>query len=150
MATETLESSIIIPVGSARIWAVLTDLANYGNWNPLMRSVKGSLQVGQKLTIYNKLPSGRMFYAKPKVTVLRENAELRWKSHLYFPGLYDAEHFFQIEELAANKVRVTHGERYTGILVKPILKNTKAEFETVFGKMSKALKKEVLEASNPA
>jgi hypothetical protein len=117
------------------VWAVLTDFADYDEWNPAMRHVEGRAEVGTRLSIAFTLNSGRSMALRPKVLVADPDREFRWLGRLFVPGLFDGEHRFEIHEDESGQVTFVQGERFRGLLV-PFLKkliqvDTAATFATV-------------------
>jgi len=54
---------------------------------------------------------------KPTIlSVLRER-QLRWLGHLFVAGIFDGEHYFLLEPHGACRTRLTHGEKFSGLLV---------------------------------
>ena len=70
-------------------------------------------------------------------------SHFRWRGKLWLKGLFDREHYFRLEALESNKTLFIHGERFSGLLVAPLMKmigeNTKRGFE----QMNEALKMKV-------
>ena len=60
------------------VWAILTDLDSYPDWNPLFREATGQIAVGSRITLRSVHPAnGRMMTVKPKFTAAAPGAELR-------------------------------------------------------------------------
>ena len=82
MAYE-IANAIRIAATPDAVWAVLTDLANYGQWHPAFTSVTGSLTVGSTLTIKTTSPStGNPITLKVKVEKVEPGSELTWASKM--------------------------------------------------------------------
>ena len=63
------------------VWAVLTDLGRYPEWNPLFREASGEVAVGNRITLRSVHPAnGRMMTVKPKIVVAEPGVELRWSA----------------------------------------------------------------------
>ena len=107
------------------MWDVLTDFSAYREWNPYME-IEGTLRVGIKLTVRMGADRGRgrgMVF-KPAVLAAVPGEELRWLGKLGLGGIVDGEHFFILKRNADGSTHLTHGERYSGVLValaKPFL-----------------------------
>ena len=76
----TQEAHIAIEASAEQVWAVLTDLASYPNWNRYASAAVGELRVGAEVEII--VPRGK---AKPgpvnnRVTELVANERLCWRS----------------------------------------------------------------------
>jgi hypothetical protein len=42
---------------------------------------------------------------------------LRRLGHLLVPGIFDGEHYFLLEPIGQNRTRLTHSEKFSGLLV---------------------------------
>jgi hypothetical protein len=137
-----IETTVEIDAPPAAVWRVLTDFPAYGEWNPFITSIAGTVQEGEQLTVRLEPPRGKGMTIKPTVLAAEPDRELRWKGRLLIPGLFDGEHTFRIEPLDGEQSRFVHGERFTGVLVglvKGVLGKTEAGFE----QMNAALKRRV-------
>lgn len=97
--------------------------------------------MGNKLTVSIKPPDGNGMTFKPRILILEQNREFRWKGKLFINGIFDGEHFFKMESLGDRKTRFIHGEKFSGILVSlmgKMLEKTKDGFQL----MNEAIKKE--------
>ena len=114
--SKSIQTQIEINASANRIWEVLTDFENYSNWNPFIQKISGTLEVGEQLHI----SIGKMQF-DPKVLEVSSSRGFRWKGKLWFKGLFDGEHWFEIEPVDENRCVLHHGEHFSGILV-PLMK----------------------------
>ena len=122
------------------VWAVLTDLGRYPEWNPLFREASGEVAVGNRITLRSVHPAnGRMMTVKPKITVADPGAELRWESSL--PGIISGEHRFTLTP-ADGGTRLEQSETFRGLLT-AFSGKTFARAEVSFQGLNEALKKRV-------
>jgi hypothetical protein len=138
--TREIQHQIDIDATPAAVWAVLTDTAAFGEWNPFLRRLDGELRTGAKLSVEIAPPGGRAMTFKPTVLACDEAHELRWLGRLVAPGIFDGEHRFQLEALPGGGTRFTQSERFRGLLVRPFggtLEKTRLGFE----QMNTALKR---------
>ena len=110
------ELEIAAPI--AEVWRTLTDFADYREWNPFITEISGELREGATVEVLLSLPEGRDLRIRPRLLRCAENEELRWRGHLLFPGLFDGEHFFRVQEVNPNRTRFIQGENFTGIFVR--------------------------------
>jgi hypothetical protein len=137
-----LRTEIEILAPASAVWKVLTDFSNYGDWNPFIPNIRGDLRVGATLEVLLTPPEGRELTVRPTIVALKPDEELRWQGHLLFRGLFDGEHFFRLTDVGGEKTRFSHGEDFSGILVKLASKAlTKTARGFVY--MNQALKKRV-------
>lgn len=138
-----ISTSIIIEATPEAVWEVLTNMGDYGDWNPFIQELSGHLAEGAQLQVVIAPPGQSPMKFSPNVIRYEEGREFRWLGKLWFSGLFDGEHYFRLEPIDENNTRLVHGELFRGLLVRPILAmmgdNTTAGFEA----MNKALKERV-------
>ena len=144
---KSLHSEIEITGTPEQVWAHLTDFGRFPEWNPLIRHATGDVEQGATLEAQLVLPNGAKLAAKPRLIKVEPNRELRWLGHLGFKGLFDAEHYFEIEPLSDNRVRLRHGEHFRGLLVVPLFALNGKHILAGFVAMNEALKVEVEKAN---
>ncbi len=137
---KSIKTEIIINASKEKVWRILTDFDNYPSWNPFLINVKGQLQKGIRLT--NTMLNGdKKFTFKPKVLSVVHQQYFDWVGSLFVKGLFDGHHYFEIEELAPDQVKLTHGEYFSGLLSTAILKKVAEDTRNNFIKMNGALKR---------
>ena len=139
---KVIETEIPISASPERVWAILTDLEKFSEWNPFITNIKGQSKVGERLTVHISPPNGKEMVFRPTVTSSIENKEFSWLGHFLLPGVFDGEHIFKIEPSESGSLLIQK-ENFSGLLV-PLFwgslnKNTRAGFE----KMNQALKERV-------
>lgn len=134
---RTMSAAIDIGAPPLEVWAILTDLSRYHEWNPLFVEAAGNVAVGQRVTLRGKHPAnGRLMTVKPKITVARPGTELRWTSSL--PGIISGEHAFTLTA-AGSGTRVVQSETFRGLLAR-FQGKTFANAEASFQALNEALK----------
>jgi hypothetical protein len=135
---RTMSATIRIDALPAAVWAVLTDLDRYPEWNPLFREAAGQVVVGQRITLRSVHPAnGRLMTVKPKITVADPGTELRWVSSL--PGIMSGEHRFTLTADGGG-TRLEQSETVRGLLV-ALAGKTFDRTEASFQALNEALKK---------
>ena len=135
---KTMSATIQIAAPPMDVWAVLTDLSSYQDWNPLFREASGQVAAGNRIRLRSVHPAnGRLMTVKPKITLASPGAELRWTASL--PGIMSGEHSFVLAE-ADGGTRLTQSETFSGLLV-PFSGKTLARAEVSFRELNEALKK---------
>ncbi len=134
---KTMSATIQIAAPPMDVWAVLTDLSSYRDWNPMFREASGQVAAGNRIRLRSVHPAnGRLMTVKPKITVAAPGAELRWTASL--PGIMSGEHSFVLAE--ADGTRLTQSETFRGLLV-AFSGKTLARAEASFRELNEALKK---------
>lgn len=135
MAKKEIKTSIQINASPERVWNILTDIAQYPNWNPFLTSIEGTLQVGNQIQIN---ADGMQF--KPIILVLDQNKEFRWIGKLLVKGLFDGEHIFQIIDHKNGTITFKHEEQFSGLLVGLLAKQLDTDIKAKFVQMNEKLK----------
>ena len=135
---KTVSATTQIDAPPMAVWAVLTDLSRYPEWNPLFREAAGQVAVGNRITLRSVHPAnGRLMTVKPKITVADPDAELSWVSSL--PGIISGEHCFTLTP-ADGGTRLEQSESFRGLLT-AFPGKTFARAEASFRALNEALKK---------
>jgi hypothetical protein len=136
MFRRTVTETIEIDAPPIEVWAVLTDLSAYPEWNPHIREGAGEVAVGRRLTLRMYPARGRPVTIRPTVIAAEPGTELRLLGRL--PGIFSAEHRFTLNPLHPG-TRVVQSEVYRGLIV-PFLGKTIAASRTSFRAHNQALK----------
>jgi hypothetical protein len=135
---KTVSATTQIDAPPMAVWAVLTDLSRYPEWNPLFREASGEVAVGERITLRAVQPSnGRLMTVKAKIVAADPGAELRWTSNL--TGIMSGEHSFVLTPLDGG-TRLAQTEIYGGLLAATV---SVPRTETIFQAMNDALKERV-------
>lgn len=139
--STTISSTADIDAAPGEVWRVLTDFPEYPTWNPFMDRIEGDAAVGARLVVHMTAGKrGTTF--KPVVLRADPGREFRWLGKLGPGGLFDGEHFFVLEPTGAGGTRLTHGERFSGLLVR-LLPGTMKDTHAGFDAFKAALKQRV-------
>ncbi len=138
-----LHTEIEIGADPETVWAVLTDLGNYSNWNPFIVEAAGSVAVGQRLTNRLQPPGGKAMTFKPTVTVVEPERVFEWLGRLGVPGVFDGRHRFELHATADGRTRLVHGERFQGLAVRLFKGSLETDTLAGFEAMNEALKARV-------
>ena len=135
---KTVSATTQIDAPPMAVWAVLTDLRRYPEWNPLFREASGEVAVGSRITLRAVQPAnGRLMTVKAKIVAADPGAELRWASAL--PAIMSGEHSFVLTPLNGG-TRLAQTEIYGGLLAATV---SVPRTETIFQAMNDALKQRV-------
>ena len=139
---EQIQESVVINATPQQVWAVLTDLESYKEWNPFIIEAKGKVVLGEKLAVSIK-PQDKPWQFSPKVVVADSAREFTWLGKLWgIGGLVNGRHRFVIEDMGNGQVRLVQSESFKGILAW-MMKGMEADTRKGFQKMNEALKQRV-------
>jgi hypothetical protein len=123
MSRYQLKSEIDIAATPERVWSILINFAAYPDWNPFIRTIRGTPDLGASLVVRIQPSGTKGMTFRPTVTRVVRAQELRWLGRLLVPGLFDGEHRFAIQPLVDGKILFQQSELFRGILV-PLFKRT--------------------------
>ena len=112
-----LHTEIDIEAPPETVWEILTDLEQYGAWNPFVVSADGTVAVGERLTNRMQPPGGKVMTIRPTVTVVEPDRCFEWLGRLGLPGVFDGRHRFDLEATSTG-THLTHTEHFNGLLVR--------------------------------
>jgi hypothetical protein len=115
--STSLSMSTTIDASPAVVWRVLTGFGDYGSWNPYYPRAEGDLVEGGTITLHAALPGGRSGVGTCRIRTVRPQEELRWTSHLFLPGIMDADHRFRLVRVASDRTRLEQEETLRGLLI---------------------------------
>jgi hypothetical protein len=113
----SLHTEIEIDAPPERVWAIVSNLSAYPEWNPFITSAAGTLAKGERLRIRIVPPGGMPMTLSPKVLAMEPRGPLTWRGRLFAPGLFDGEHTFSVAPVGPAQTRFTQKETFRGILV---------------------------------
>ena len=142
-----LRTEIEIKASASRVWRLLTDFEEYPQWNPFIRRVSGTPTANSKLEVFIQSSGARGMTFRPTIVKAEPERELRWLGQLLLPGLFDGEHFFEIEEMTGGAVKFVQREEFRGLLVPFLWGELDRNTRRGFNKMNAALK-ELAESDN--
>lgn len=135
-----IQTEILINAPAATVWQVISNLQDYSKWNPFMISVEGKLEKGERLKVVLKNDNKLMRF-KPVVKKVKPFTSFSWLGSLFIKGLFDGYHYFKLEEQQPGITKLTHGEKFSGILSRFIFSKIGDTTRENFTRMNKAIKK---------
>lgn len=133
-----IETTAHLDARANEVWAVLTDFPAYGEWNPFITEIAGLLAEDERLEAAFTQSGGEVKRFRPRVIRVSPARQIRWLGKLGPGGLFDGEHYFVLQPQTDGTTVLTHGERFTGVLV-PFMKRLLADTEQGFTSMNTAL-----------
>src|SRR6185312_7476466 len=138
---KLIYSEIVIQASSEKVWDIFSDFAKYHDWNPFIKSLKGSPSAGKTIEAFLQPPGNKGMLFKPKVLKFEAGKEFRWIGKLIIPGLFDGEHTFILRDNSNGTCTFIQYERFRGILIPFMKKILEGSTLSGFRQMNEALKK---------
>lgn len=137
---KTIQTEIRINATPEKVWAVLTDFNAFAKWNPFIKSLTGDVKTGNTIKVRLEPPGAKGMTFKPKVLAFEKNSRFHWQGHLFFPGLFDGRHRFELTANGDGTTTFIHAEDFKGILVPLLRKMLDINTRNGFLAMNTALK----------
>lgn len=139
---KEIKSEIVIQAAPSRVWEILSAFEKYSSWNPFIKSIQGKVKVGEKIVVRLEPPGAKGMTFKPTVLAFEQNKEFKWIGHLFFTGLFDGEHRFELIDNGDGTTTFIQAERFKGILVRLFSKMLDGSTLNGFRAMNQKLKEE--------
>ncbi|CAH1519866.1 conserved hypothetical protein [Vibrio owensii] len=114
LGSKSVHTEIIIPSTPEKVWQVLTDIERYQEWNPAITLVKGTLEVGNKVTYHFQETESKEANISSEVIEITPYTHLNHKGGIWGVITFDQHYYLEPHELGTKFV--IH-EDYTGIYV---------------------------------
>src|SRR5258708_3671854 len=98
---KAFATSITIRARPEAVWALLTDLAGYPQWNSTVERIEGRIAANQKVTVYAKATPGRAFPLR--VTALVPARGMVWTGGMPL-GLFTGTRTFTLTPTSQGEV----------------------------------------------
>ncbi len=118
---RSFEASTRIAAGPDDVWAVLTDLGGWRDWDSGVDRVEGRVALGERITIYATMIRNRPFSVT--VTEIRPGEAMRWRGGLPL-GLAVIERTYSLDAQEDGGTVLTVREDHTGPLAALLARST--------------------------
>ena len=136
---KSLHAAIDIDAPAERVWQVVSDFAQYSDWNPFIVRAAGEPRVGERLDVTIAAPGMKPVSFRPRVLDFQPGRLIRWKGEFKLPGLFDGRHALIVEPLDTERSRFTTHEDVNGILL-PFAGKVMTASQQGFERMAQAVK----------
>lgn len=141
MAT-LIESTVEIDAPPERVWAILVDLASYGEWNPFTPRIDASLEVGTPVVLHVAMKPGEPLLVQTEVCSANDPAkrELGWGMTMGPGFVLRANRIQRVEALPGDRSRYWTGDAFAGLLVPLVMALYRSHIQRGFDGVARALK----------
>ena len=137
---KEIKTEIIINSNTSKIWTILMDFNKYPEWNPFIRRIRGDLVESGRITAELRPLGSAGMTIRPVLLNVDPRHEIRWKGHLFFSGLFDGEHIFEIRSEGTGRCRFVQREIFSGLILPLFIGMLKGGTARGFADMNAALK----------
>jgi hypothetical protein len=133
-------TEIEIAAPPEKVWSILVDVNQWGEWNPIVTEASGESALGSKLKIGMKNESGG---SGPKyaatITSFDEPTLFRWRATMMAGFLFTNDKVVELEATDGG-CRLVHKELFSGLMVSMMWSKLESGVGPMLSKMNEALK----------
>ena len=119
-----------------RIWALLTNAERFPSWNSTVTSLKGDIELGQRLELRVPLDPKRTF--RPRVTRLEKDREMEWSDGI--APMFKGVRRFRLTPKDDGVTEFEMTEVFSGVML-PLIKGSLPDFGPAFEAYAADLKR---------
>jgi hypothetical protein len=120
-----------------RLWALLTNAADFPRWNSTVTRITGKIEQGEKLALEVPVAPGRTF--KPRVVTLEPERTMVWSDG--FAPMFKGVRTFTLAPNADGTTAFSMVEVFSGVML-PMIKGSLPDFGPAFETYAADLKRE--------
>jgi hypothetical protein len=131
---KKIQAVIEIDAPTETVWAELSAVSVYAEWNPFITRFEGAPVAGTRVAVRIAPPGGRSMAFRPTITDVEDGKRLEWLGRMGLPGIFDGRHSFHLEAIGDDRTRLTQAEEFRGVLAPlagSMLEKTRAGFEAM-------------------
>lgn len=114
VARKSVKAEVVVGASPAEVWAVITDTASYGEWNPIFVHYQGTFAPGNTMQLRMKMGEEPPTPVQVQVKAFVPNEWIHQGGG--YPVILTYDHNWYLEPVAGG-TRVTQYEYYTGFYV---------------------------------
>jgi hypothetical protein len=134
---KTIRTHVDVDAPRSAVWAILTDLSSYPEWNPHVIRAEGDLRAGADLTLRVRRAGVRDREMTVRVADLQPERRLEWVGTVLSPLVFRGRHTFELESRDGGGTRLHNVEEVSGLLAPLVVTDDpERDYET----MNEALK----------
>ena len=137
-----IEHRIGIQAPPEAIWAVLSDVSHWKDWNPTYPRAGGVVRIGSPLDLDLVLPGRKLQKIRPVILDWIPNEQIHWRLTAA-GGLVRTIRFLEIEKLTEAGCIFANGEVFDGLLGPSVGRSLRGSVRSGFAAMNEALKARV-------
>ena len=147
--TRTITTQIEISAAPEKVWDVLTNIAAWKEWSPIIKDSSGSAKSGSKLTITMVSDEGKDGKPGPKyeptVTTFDEAKNMTWTATMGPGFVMTNGKVFELQATETGTLLI-HKETFSGMMVPMMWSKVQQNVPKMLDSMNEALKKLVEES----
>ena len=135
--SHEVRTEIELDASVDKVWALLEDVENYGDWNKIFRFTRSNLKAGGRGILWAKVGAPFQVPLPVKFQVVEVGKELRWQGGV--SPVVHGSHYLKLEALPNDRTRLVHGEEFSGAVINASWKAIGKQLPGAYHAFNKAL-----------
>ena len=110
------ETRFAINASPQQVWNAVVSFDRYPEWNPQIRAIRGSCEVGAAIKLTLCLPDRPVLDVSARIEQVEPFVRLTWRGHVIAPWFFEGYRRFEIEAVGEGRVMFTHVEDVHGVV----------------------------------
>lgn len=141
MFEHTIYSRVVeINAPREQVWAILTDLKQYPQWNPFTYRVETTLAIGDPVDLYVRFKKRGEVSQKEQVRIVQKPERLAWGMKMGARFILCAQRDQVLTALDDRRCTYQTWDAFSGLLTPLVMALFKSDIEGGFNAMAEALK----------
>ena len=137
---QKITTEVDVAAPPEKVWAVLSNVAEWPKWSPIIKDAKGSAKLGEALEITMAGEGGAEGPRyKPTITELKAPNLLRWRAHMGSGFIFTNDKVLELKETSSG-TKLIHTETFQGLMAPIICTQMEENVPPMLNKMNIALK----------
>lgn len=133
-----IEHRIGVAASTETVWAVISDLDSWGEWNALHPEASGRFTIGGKLDLVEALEGDPVRRIQARIPDWTPEAQLIWSQSRGF--LSRSTRYFELEPLSGTATLLANGEIFDGYLGERWAAARRSRYQAAFEAINEAIK----------
>lgn len=133
------EAEIDAPI--EKVWRILSDIPNYGAWNPFTPRIDTNLELGTPVMLHVAMKKGKPLLVQKEIMSRYEEGRLMaWGDVMGAAPLLKFERIQELTPLSATRTRYFTEDAFSGLLVPIVMGLYQKDIQRGFSETAAALK----------
>ena len=134
--TKSFQATAQIAASAKSIWAILTDIDRWPEWNTTIDKIAGSISSGGRVTVHAKASPGRAFPLQ--VTEFDPPRRMVWTGGMPL-GLFKGQRTYTLTPKGDNVTEFSMREEFSGLMA-PLITRSIPDLQPSFDEFAACLK----------
>jgi hypothetical protein len=136
---RAVEHRIGVQAPAEIVWELISDFANWGDWNPVHPRIEGEMRIGTTLNVDFAPEPGQTVNLTPVVQDWVPYEQLHWRTKRW-RGFVTAIRYIEIDAKGDESAIFSNGELFVGPLVRFVSRDERRRLRAAYTRMGEAVR----------